>query len=84
LGVAIKHYREDSLLCRLSDGGLEGGAAAIAGAHHGLDLLLIAALLERLLELILGRNVGGIVLVYLSPQSALRSSLRPGVPYQAV
>lgn len=82
LWVAIKHYGEHPLLCRLSDGGFEGGAAAIAGAHHGLDLLLIAALLERLLELILGRNVGGIVLVYLSPSvsSAELPTARWSVP----
>jgi hypothetical protein len=42
--------------------------------HHGLNLLLVVALLQSLLELILGGNVGGIVLVYLSPQSAPWSS----------
>lgn len=42
-----------------------GGAVAIARAHHGLDLLLIAALFQSRLELILGWNVGRIVLVHL-------------------
>lgn len=48
------------------DGQLEpGGAVAIAKAHHGLDLVLIAALFQSRLELILGWNVGRIVLVHL-------------------
>lgn len=48
------------------DGQLDkGGAVAIARAHHGLDLLLIATLLEGSLELILGGNIGCIVLVHL-------------------
>jgi hypothetical protein len=34
-------------------------------AHHGLDLLLIAALLEGCLELILRGHIGRIVLVHL-------------------
>lgn len=82
LWVAIKHYGENPLLCRLSDGGLEGGATAIVRAHHGLDLLLVAAFLERLLELILGWNVGGIVLVYLFPSvsSAQLPTARCSIP----
>lgn len=56
----------------MSDGRLEaGGAVAIVEAHHGLNLLFVAALLQRLLELILRRNVGGIVLVYLVPAVSL-------------
>lgn len=51
-----------------------GGAVAMTITHHGLDLLLVIALLESLLKLILGGHVGGIVLVYLSLQSAPWSS----------
>jgi hypothetical protein len=49
----------------------------MAGAHHGFNLLLVAALLQGLLELILGRNVGRIVLVYL--WSAVSSRTSPSV-----
>jgi hypothetical protein len=36
-------------------------------AHHGLNLLLVVALLQSLLQLILRRDIGRIVLVDLSP-----------------
>lgn len=50
------------------DGWLQrGGAVAMAAAYHGLDLLLIVALLQSLLELVLGWHVGRIVLVDLLP-----------------
>jgi hypothetical protein len=51
----------------LSDGQLERAGQPQWQAYHGLDLLLIVALLQSLLELILSGNVGGIVLVYLLP-----------------
>jgi hypothetical protein len=52
----------------------------MAGTHHGLNLLLIAAFLQSLLELVLGGDVGGIVLVNLFRAVSSRSSLVPGVP----
>jgi hypothetical protein len=39
----------------------------MAWAHHSFNLLLVASLLQGLLEFILRRNVGCIVLVYLWP-----------------
>jgi hypothetical protein len=39
--------------------------SAMARAHHSLNLLLIIALFQSVLELVLGRDIGGIVLVYL-------------------
>jgi hypothetical protein len=56
---------------------LEGGIAAGQTqwkAHHGLDFLLIAALLEGSLELILRGHIGRIVLMHLWTASARWSS----------
>jgi hypothetical protein len=44
-------------------GACKAGHADGRGAYHGLNLLLVRALLQRVLEVILRRDVGGVVLV---------------------
>jgi hypothetical protein len=57
-----------------------GGATAIGISHHGLNLLLIAALLQSILQLRLRWDVGGIVLVHLLLSvSSLTLLTLPGV-----
>jgi hypothetical protein len=47
--------------------------SAVLQTHHCLDLLLVAALLQRRLQLVLRGHVGRIVLVHLSPVSSQSS-----------
>ena len=65
LGVAVEHYREDPFLCDGQDLLSRGRTRRREGigAYHGLNLLLIRALLKSLLELILRGNIGSVVLV---------------------
>ena len=58
----------------------------MGGAHHSLDLVFIAALLQSLLQLVLRRSVGSIVLVHLVVISVSSPKLTapPDAPYHAV